>query len=185
MFLLGKSHGWRNLARYGPWGRKESDTTERLHVHQVGSFLLKAVGEGSVPGISPCLIEGSPLHVIFPLDIPVSVQTSPFHKDASHTGLGHTLIPHFNSITPVQTLFLFFIGVRTFVLCTYLLRDTQLKPEYSPKDLLDKTWLPWRFSYAERIWEVGTWSSSHCSWMTHAGDRNQNSLSTHKTCPHG
>ena len=185
MFLLGKSHGWRNLACYGPWGRKESDTTERLHVHQVGSSLLKAVGEGSVPGVSPCLIEGSPLHVIFPLDIPVSVQTSPFHKDASHTGLGHTLIPHFNSITPVQTMFLFFIAVRTFVSCTYLLRDTQLKPEYSPKDLLDKTWLPWRFSYAERIWEVGTWSSSHCSWMTHAGDRNQNSLSTHKTCPHG
>ena len=89
-----------------------------------------------------CLIEGSPLHVIFPLDIPVSVQTSSFHKDASHAGLGHTLIPHLNSITPEQTLFLFFIGVRTFVLCTYLLRDTQLKPEYSPKDLLDKIWLP-------------------------------------------
>ena len=74
--------------------------------------------------------------------VSVCAQMSPFHKDASHTGLGHTLIPHFNSITPVQTMFLFFIAVRTFVSCTYLLRDTQLKPEYSPKDLLDKTWLP-------------------------------------------
>ena len=23
-------HGWRNLVGYSPWGRKESDTTERL-----------------------------------------------------------------------------------------------------------------------------------------------------------
>ena len=31
VFLPGKSHGWRNLVSYSPWGRKESDTTERLH----------------------------------------------------------------------------------------------------------------------------------------------------------
>ena len=31
VFLPGKSHGWRNLAGYSPWGRKESDTTEQLH----------------------------------------------------------------------------------------------------------------------------------------------------------
>ena len=29
--LPGKSHGWRSLVGYSPWGRKESDTTERLH----------------------------------------------------------------------------------------------------------------------------------------------------------
>ena len=29
--LLGKSHGWRSLVGYSPWGCKESDTTERLH----------------------------------------------------------------------------------------------------------------------------------------------------------
>ena len=29
--MPGKSHGWRNLVSYSPWGRKESDTTERLH----------------------------------------------------------------------------------------------------------------------------------------------------------
>ena len=28
--LPGKSHGRRNLVGYNPWGRKESDTTERL-----------------------------------------------------------------------------------------------------------------------------------------------------------
>ena len=31
VFLTGKSHGWRSLVGYSPWGRKESDTTERLH----------------------------------------------------------------------------------------------------------------------------------------------------------
>ena len=30
-FLPGKSHGWRSLVGYSSWGRKESDTTERLH----------------------------------------------------------------------------------------------------------------------------------------------------------
>ena len=29
----GESHGQRSLAGYSPWGRKESDTTERLHFH--------------------------------------------------------------------------------------------------------------------------------------------------------
>ena len=29
--LPGKSHGWRILVGYNPWGRKESDTTERLN----------------------------------------------------------------------------------------------------------------------------------------------------------
>ena len=30
VFLPGESHGRRSLASYSPWGRKESDTTERL-----------------------------------------------------------------------------------------------------------------------------------------------------------
>ena len=30
LFLSGKSHGQRSLVGYSPWGRKESDTTERL-----------------------------------------------------------------------------------------------------------------------------------------------------------
>ena len=29
VFLPGKSHGRRKLVGYSPWGRKESDTTER------------------------------------------------------------------------------------------------------------------------------------------------------------
>ena len=41
--LPGKSHGWRNLVGYSPWGRKEWDTTERLHFH----FSLSWIGEGN------------------------------------------------------------------------------------------------------------------------------------------
>ena len=33
VFLPGKSHGWRSLVGCSPWGRLESDTTERLHLH--------------------------------------------------------------------------------------------------------------------------------------------------------
>ena len=33
MLLPGESHGGRRLVGYSPWGRKESDTTERLHFH--------------------------------------------------------------------------------------------------------------------------------------------------------
>ena len=31
VLLPRESHGWRSLVGYSPWGRKESDTTERLH----------------------------------------------------------------------------------------------------------------------------------------------------------
>ena len=31
VLLPGKSHGQRSMVGYSPWGRKESDMTERLH----------------------------------------------------------------------------------------------------------------------------------------------------------
>ena len=43
LFLPGKSHGRRSLVGCSPWGRKESDTTERLHFHSS----LSCVGEGN------------------------------------------------------------------------------------------------------------------------------------------
>ena len=42
VLLPGKPHGWRSLLGCSPWGRKESDTTERLHFH----FSLSCIGEG-------------------------------------------------------------------------------------------------------------------------------------------
>ena len=35
VLLPGKSHGWRNLVGYSPWGRKESDMTEWLYFYSL------------------------------------------------------------------------------------------------------------------------------------------------------
>ena len=43
VLLPGKSHGWRSLVGCRPWGREESDTTERLHF----PFSLSCTGEGN------------------------------------------------------------------------------------------------------------------------------------------
>ena len=43
VLLPGKSHGWRSLVGCSPWGRWESDTTERLHFH----FSLSCTREGN------------------------------------------------------------------------------------------------------------------------------------------
>ena len=34
VLLPGKSHGRRSLVGYSPWGREESDMTERLHLEE-------------------------------------------------------------------------------------------------------------------------------------------------------
>ena len=43
VLLPGKSHGRRSLVGCRPWGREESDTTERLHFHSS----LSCIGEGN------------------------------------------------------------------------------------------------------------------------------------------
>ena len=43
VLLPGKSQGRRSLVGCSPWGREESDTTERLHFH----FSLSCIGEGN------------------------------------------------------------------------------------------------------------------------------------------
>ena len=43
VLLPGKSHEWRSLVGYSPWGCEEWDTTERLHFH----FSLSCIGEGN------------------------------------------------------------------------------------------------------------------------------------------
>ena len=48
VFLPGESHGWRNLMGYSPRGRKESDTTERLHFHFHCHFQGDSKGQGGL-----------------------------------------------------------------------------------------------------------------------------------------
>ena len=38
---LENPHGQRSLAGYSPWGRKESDTTERLSIHAILIYSFK------------------------------------------------------------------------------------------------------------------------------------------------
>ena len=46
VFLAEEVHGQRSLAGYGPWGRKESDTTERLSTQHSLSQAKATRGKG-------------------------------------------------------------------------------------------------------------------------------------------
>ena len=50
VLLPGKFLGWGSLVGYSPWGRKELDTTDRLHFLSFHSSLLGAGGEGDDRG---------------------------------------------------------------------------------------------------------------------------------------
>ena len=43
VLLPEESHGWRSLVGCSPWGREESDKTERFYFH----FSLSCIGEGN------------------------------------------------------------------------------------------------------------------------------------------
>ena len=51
VLLPGKFHGWRSLVGCSPWGREESDTTERLHFH----FPLSCIEGNGNPLQCSCL----------------------------------------------------------------------------------------------------------------------------------
>ena len=55
VLLLGKSHGQRSLVGCSPWGREESDMTERLHFH----FSLSCIGEGNGNPLQCSCLENS------------------------------------------------------------------------------------------------------------------------------
>ena len=80
VLLPGKSHGQRSLVGYSPWGRKESDTTERLYFtfpcDSAGKESTCNVGDlGSIPGLgrSPGEGHGNPLRYLC-LDNPIDFQ---------------------------------------------------------------------------------------------------------------
>ena len=55
VLLPGKSHGRRSLVGCSPWGREESDMTERLHFH----FSLSCIGEGNGNPLQCSCLENS------------------------------------------------------------------------------------------------------------------------------
>ena len=56
VLLPGKSHGQRSLVGCSPWGRKESDMTERLHFE----FSLSCIGKGNGTPLQ-CSCLGNPM----------------------------------------------------------------------------------------------------------------------------
>ena len=69
VLLPGKSHGWRSLIGYSPWGRKELDMTEWLYFHFLfvyswHLFLISSASIRSLPFlffIEPMLAWNTPL----------------------------------------------------------------------------------------------------------------------------
>ena len=43
LLLHRKFHGWRSLVGYSPWGRRESDMTERLQFHHLSNLQIKTL----------------------------------------------------------------------------------------------------------------------------------------------
>ena len=62
VLLPGKSQGWRILVDCSPWGRKESDTTERLHLP---SFLVPQHTGDLDHGQIEAMLAKIPIHVLF------------------------------------------------------------------------------------------------------------------------
>ena len=54
--LSGKSHGWRDLAGYSPWGCKELDTTEQLHSLSLSLSIMLSRVIHVVTYVNPSLI---------------------------------------------------------------------------------------------------------------------------------
>ena len=84
VLLPGKSHGQRSLVGYSLWGRKESDTTERLHFH----FHFHSFTSRMKPRLFSMAFSGSMIHSLaqadlsgasgLPSHLPFSF--SPFHS---------------------------------------------------------------------------------------------------------
>ena len=59
VLLPGRSHGWRRVVDYSPWGRKESDTTERPHFHFNAYIYICNIGFSGGTVVKICL----PMHI--------------------------------------------------------------------------------------------------------------------------
>ena len=60
VLLPGKFHGLRSLVGYSPWGRKEPDTTERLHFH-FSSYVLELL----LPVLGLFCVSSSLSHIFY------------------------------------------------------------------------------------------------------------------------
>ena len=106
VFLPGESHGPRSLVGYSPWGRKESDTTERLNHNKTPysrwfpyhKFIFCQFWRLEVQEQDLCRSESFEASLlVFSLwsSFCVYVLISSSSNHTSHIGLGSTLITSF------------------------------------------------------------------------------------------
>ena len=69
----GDGKGWGSPACCSPWGRKESDRTERLNKNNL-SCILSHLGEEASPGLAPSLVH----QAVVPAHLPRVLSTSLF-----------------------------------------------------------------------------------------------------------
>ena len=87
---LEKSHGQGNLVGYSPWGHKESDTTERLHLCLLSQWcksnhLLLCLPLLFLPSVFPSIrvfSSESAVHIRWPKDWNFSLSNSPSNEDS-------------------------------------------------------------------------------------------------------
>ena len=91
VFLPGKCHGWGSLVGYSPWGRKESDMTERLHYGGLGLI----PGWGRSPGERESEVAQSYPTLCDPMDcsLPGSTVYGIFQAMAPHSSILAWRIP--------------------------------------------------------------------------------------------
>ena len=84
VFLLGKSHGQRNLVSYSPWGHKESDTIDHIHTNTHEFSYLESVDSLSCSTSS---------HIFSSFS---SFQPSPLHPELTNNldWGGHFMVSH-------------------------------------------------------------------------------------------
>ena len=97
VLLPGKSHGWRNLVGYSPWGSKELDMTEQLHFLFFSGARLK-VSEWAPPTIIPFLRRlpeiseaalGDRLHLLL-RGVSEQAEAAPWRWGGAAPGLPHS-----------------------------------------------------------------------------------------------
>ena len=94
VLLPGKSHGRRSLVGCSPWGREESDTTERLHFH----FSLSCIGEGNGNPLQCSCLENPRDGEAWLAAVYGVAQSQTRLKRLSSSSLFYFILPQFSSV---------------------------------------------------------------------------------------
>ena len=118
VLLPGKSHWWRSLVGCSPWGREESDMTERLHFH----FSLLRIGEGNGNPLQSSCLENPRDGVSQSRQKWLSSSSSSKTSIVARLGSQKQLRAQMTSLMPKCYIWFFFSGTPYFICWQYQLR---------------------------------------------------------------